>query len=1215
MKTTAITFMLLLILSPAAARADVPGMINFQGTLTDEDGVALDTTLYIAFEIYTDSTGGTRLWGESQSVTVTQGVFSVLLGSQGALADSIFSGASRWLAIRVEDDPEMAPRQRIVSSAYAIHASQSDTAEYARSASAADDGDWSISGVDLSSAVSGNVGVGTGNPGCKLDVVGDGWRQIRAKGTDEAAAGAINVVNDLGEYAQFALRGSGAASYPGDLVIGPYSQTEDLHLGHGNFYPKMTITPAGRVGIGVTAPISMLDVRSPAAIADYFRGIHYGYDGDDGGVWISTWDSSVGAFSGGSYYHNAGQWTAKSIFASAVVCNSGHILFYGNSGLVNDVDFYPTERMRITNVGNVGIGTTGPASKLEVAGTVHSTSGGFKFPDGSTQTSASSGDGHSLDASDGNPEDVVYVDADGEVGIGTTGPNSRLTVQAQSSTVSSSGRDESDFVARIKNMRDTDGYGGLLVDLNASPSATNDWPLDVRYDGATKFIVRGDGNVGVGVVSPSARLDVHHDQDALSTVGFYNTNISSSFDAGIQLVLGDNNGPPKLTLRQSGDGTVHNSYISHVDNSSSHLILENQNAVGHILMKTNSGTRMSIDENGDVGIGTTSPSERLEVAGNVLLSDGTDGDTKLKIADAGGNSRLNLGAASGAVGLMSGSHLLTFLTDTDNNNTVADFIWGTDGTSSTYSELMRLTDEGVLEVSDTVQCSSGGFKFPDGTVQTSASGADGHSLDAADGSPTDAVYVDNSGNVGIGTTSPSQDLHVEDTQAFVEVKSTSGYAGVIIDKASTTTNGYLSYRTDGNVRWTAGLQGDDNYRIFYWPTSKNALYIKSTGEVGLGTTSPLGNLHIYDSADPEMLFDTDGTDWHIGLDDSDSDKLKIGTGTTIGSNDKMVITTGGYVGIGTNNPSARLEVDGSIWIADSSAHVTMHDGAMYRSVLGVNASNTLGLAGGFSTLYVPNNVGIGTNTPAYKLDVNTTTGTAAHFLTTQSSSSAYGCLGQASPGANIDAKGVYGLCDPADFYGYGVYGDGGYHGVHGQCIHSTTGHTAIGVYGYASGGTNNYGVYYSGGLGGSGSKSAIVRTEEGPMAVYCQESPENWFEDFGSGEIRRGRADVQLAPDYLLTVTIDGRNPMKVFITPNADIGRWWVEKGTAGFVLMAPEAPEGARFDYRVVAKRWGYEDVRLQKVTAAYADHFLYPDVSDVPLQYRQVWLKSAAAESPSR
>ena len=131
--------------------------------------------------------------------------------------------------------------------------------------------------------------------------------------------------------------------------------------------------------------------------------------------------------------------------------------------------------------------------------------------------------------------------------------------------------------------------------------------------------------------------------------------------------------------------------------------------------------------------------------------------------------------------------------------------------------------------------------------------------------------------------------------------------------------------------------------------------------------------------------------------------------------------------------------------------------------------------------------------------------TAAHFRTTQNSSSAYGCYGEATPGASTDARGVYGICDPADYYGYGVYADGGYMCVYGKCTHAAPGNTAFGVYGSASGGSTNYGVYYSGGLGGSGSKSAIVRTEEGPMAVYCQESPENWFEDFGSGQIRVSR--------------------------------------------------------------------------------------------------------------
>ena len=148
-------------------------------------------------------------------------------------------------------------------------------------------------------------------------------------------------------------------------------------------------------------------------------------------------------------------------------------------------------------------------------------------------------------------------------------------------------------------------------------------------------------------------------------------------------------------------------------------------------------------------------------------------------------------------------------------------------------------------------------------------------------------------------------------------------------------------------------------------------------------------------------------------------------------------------------------------------------------------------------------------------------------------------------------------------------------------------------------------MYYSGNLGGTGTKSAIVRTEEGPKTVYCQESPENWFEDFGKGNISDGKATVKVAKDFLLTVTINDEYPMNVFITPNARLGEWWVEEKHDEFVLHAPDASDGSGFSYRIVAKRKGYEDIRLIDAPSAWTDRFLYPDINEVPIEYRSEWI----------
>ncbi|MFH1050451.1 MAG: hypothetical protein V1779_05910 [bacterium] len=86
------------------------------------------------------------------------------------------------------------------------------------------------------------------------------------------------------------------------------------------------------------------------------------------------------------------------------------------------------ERMRITKGGNIGIGTANPTEKLTVAGTIQSTSGGFKFPDGSLQTTAASGGGHYIGESYGGGI-VFWVDSSGQHGLIATTADQSTGIQ------------------------------------------------------------------------------------------------------------------------------------------------------------------------------------------------------------------------------------------------------------------------------------------------------------------------------------------------------------------------------------------------------------------------------------------------------------------------------------------------------------------------------------------------------------------------------------------------------------------------------------------------------------------------------------------------------------------------------------------------------------------------------------------------------------------
>jgi len=117
-------------LVPSEAEGAVPKLLNFQGILRDGSGASLsDSTVSVEFKIYDAASLGNVKWMETQSVTTdTFGLFNVILGTATGIEDSVFKDSVRYLGVKVETDPELSPRSRLVSVAYANRVSTVDGA-------------------------------------------------------------------------------------------------------------------------------------------------------------------------------------------------------------------------------------------------------------------------------------------------------------------------------------------------------------------------------------------------------------------------------------------------------------------------------------------------------------------------------------------------------------------------------------------------------------------------------------------------------------------------------------------------------------------------------------------------------------------------------------------------------------------------------------------------------------------------------------------------------------------------------------------------------------------------------------------------------------------------------------------------------------------------------------------------------------------------------
>ncbi len=154
-----------------AAYGDIPRSINYQGRLTESGQSVADGDYSLTFSLYSTSGGGSVLWTELQVVHVTDGLFRVWLGAMNPIPAAIFGQPDLWLGIQLEANPEMLPRQRIVSTAFAYHALAADTAAYAHVAPVASAGGWTDDGavVRLTENTD-RVGIGNTSPAVQLHV-------------------------------------------------------------------------------------------------------------------------------------------------------------------------------------------------------------------------------------------------------------------------------------------------------------------------------------------------------------------------------------------------------------------------------------------------------------------------------------------------------------------------------------------------------------------------------------------------------------------------------------------------------------------------------------------------------------------------------------------------------------------------------------------------------------------------------------------------------------------------------------------------------------------------------------------------------------------------------------------------------------------------------------------------------------------------------------
>ena len=557
-------------------------------------------------------------------------------------------------------------------------------------------------------------------------------------------------------------------------------------------------------------------------------------------------------------------------------------------------------------LGEYGSGTfTGTVAKnlaVDSSGNIIETDGGVVDGSGTANDVAMWSDSNTLTdapiAISGN--NATFT---GQIGLGGTGiytNSASLNIDGLGLAIKNDTAGSSNNWSLIKNTA-TSSESNIVFISGAGTAVT------INHDKSVIF----EGNVGIGTASPAALLDV----SSGTTTDVIRFGADSRW--GFSRANSDNR------------------YLS---------FMRNQNGSGTAVWTVDG-------DNGKVGIGTTTPDEKLDITGGYLKFNG--GDYGLK-----GSASLSYNATSDHYFQSGGSTKVTFKADgkvgigTGAPYTNLEVIGGLNvstNTTSATTTTMRIGSYGAS--SQTYY----GAKLVAHTNFTATANAD-LSLDLGDLGEIMRLHCSGTETrVGIGTTSPSRKLHIDAGSSYpFRVDSTQQYL--------------MEFARNGTSEWWIAVAG--GFKIHENGVGDHMI-IQDGGNVGIGTTSPnpfsWGNKHLTCvAAGTNQYFGLDivgsgsgsgaiifgggsgsGTATNIAraqitaLDGSDLAFYTNGNNSGSSFSERIRIKSGGNVGINTTTPQTTLEVDGA-----SSA---------FNAHFGQGQDNNSGVFGGISLGYAEAN--------------------------------------------------------------------------------------------------------------------------------------------------------------------------------------------------------------------------------------------------------------------